>query len=388
MTNTEESGVLSQVTTAQRISDLWERPPVIARNNFIYKSLSNWSLNTSVGCEHGCVACFVPSTSTVKMKHILEPLGVTDPDAQWGEYVFVRRFDQLAFRRSLRAAVKEDLSGRLPADGNRAIILCSTTDPYQVIYNADPEKRAMLNAMMQTNVQESLKIIRDESNLNVRILTRSPLAIRDFDLMRSFGPRLMFGMSIPTLDEKISRIYEPNAPSVGKRRETLRKAKVAGLHVYVAMAPTYPECDKEDLQRTMKAWTEIEPLTIFHEPINMRAENVERIRKYAEEHGYTVNLDVFKTPRAWADYSKGQLEMVEQIATEFGLQERLHLWPDKNLTRHFGIHFSQWAMKYWERVSEWPAVQPEAHRKPRPLAEKDEVPGLSDTGREHEGRPH
>lgn len=370
------------------ISDFWTHPAVIARNNFVYKSLSNWSLNTSVGCGMGCKFCYVPNVSTIKMGAQLAPFGVQDPDAEWGNYVFVRPFDQDAFRKSLRSAIKDDASGELPLDGNRAIMLCTTTDLYQVVTHPDPAKQLALNDGLKRNVQESLKIIRDESNLNVRILTRSPLAIRDFDLMRSFGPRLMFGMSIPTLDEKISRIYEPNAPSVGKRRETLRKAKVAGLHVYVAMAPTYPECDKEDLQRTMKAWTEIEPLTIFHEPINMRAENVERIRKYAAEHGYTVNLDVYKTPRAWADYSKGQLEMVEQIATEFGLQERLHLWPDKNLTRHFGIHFSQWAMKYWERVSEWPAVQTEAHRKPRPLAEKDEVPGLSDTGREREGRPH
>src|SRR5213594_4283910 len=39
----------------------------------------------------------------------------------------------------------------------------------------------------RTIVRRSLEIIRDESTLNVRILTRSPLARRDFDLFVTFG---------------------------------------------------------------------------------------------------------------------------------------------------------------------------------------------------------
>ena len=40
-------------------------------------------------------------------------------------------------------------------------------------------------------------VARDHSSLNVRILTRRPLAKLDFDLYRSFGERLVFGMSLP-----------------------------------------------------------------------------------------------------------------------------------------------------------------------------------------------
>ena len=38
-------------------------------------------------------------------------------------------------------------------------------------------------------VRRSLELIRDHSTLNVRILTRSPLARADFDLFKSFGTR-------------------------------------------------------------------------------------------------------------------------------------------------------------------------------------------------------
>jgi DNA repair photolyase len=95
-----------------------------------------------------------------------------------------------------------------------------------------------LNAQRQLLVQRALELILERSSLNVRILTRSPLAVEDFDLYKRFGHRLLFGMSLPTLNDGIRQLYEPGAPGVQKRFEILEKAKQQGLHVYVAMAPT------------------------------------------------------------------------------------------------------------------------------------------------------
>ena len=41
-------------------------PAVIAENHFVYKSLSNWSFNTAVGCSHACRFCYVPSAATTR----------------------------------------------------------------------------------------------------------------------------------------------------------------------------------------------------------------------------------------------------------------------------------------------------------------------------------
>src|SRR5205823_3705538 len=80
------------------------------------------------------------------------------------------------------------------------------------------------------------------------ILTRSPLARADFDLFKTFGSRLLFGMSLPTLRNDLAKVYEPKAPAPSQRLAALRAAKQAGLHVFVAVAPTYPECDEADLR--------------------------------------------------------------------------------------------------------------------------------------------
>ena len=62
-----------------------------------------------------------------------------------------------------------------------------------------------------------------------------------------------------------------------QRLATLRAAKEAGLHIYVAVGPTYPECDRDDLYRTLQALADLAPVTIFHEPINLRADNAQKI---------------------------------------------------------------------------------------------------------------
>jgi DNA repair photolyase len=175
----------------------WPHPAVISENNFVFKSLSSWSFNIAVGCSHGCTFCYVPSVATLKQAKRLSAYGVTDPDGEWGRYVLLRNWNEPKFLASLRAAEATPPT-RLNPDGNRAVIYCSTTDPYQVFRHPDPEQRTKLADSARFLVRRSLEFIRDHSTLNIRILTRSPLAKRDFDLFQSFGKRLLFGMSLPT----------------------------------------------------------------------------------------------------------------------------------------------------------------------------------------------
>src|ERR1017187_8598016 len=96
------------------------------------------------------------------------------------------------------------------------------------------------------------------------------------------------------------------------------------------LRPT-PECDEADLRKTLAAIKELKPITIFHEPINIRAENVARIEAHAKELGVPVNTAVFATRESWREYALGSLLLVQRLATEMGLIDRLHLWPDKAL---------------------------------------------------------
>ncbi len=155
--------------------------------------------------------CYVPSAATNKLAPMLAEYGVEDPDTEWDNYLLLRPWDEAKFLASLRAAENTPRS-QLKPDGNHAVIYCSTTDPYQVIHHPDPARQRELADHARLLVRRSLELIRDHSTLNVRILTRSPLAQTDFDLFRSFGKRLVFGMSLPTLRNDLVKVYEPKAP--------------------------------------------------------------------------------------------------------------------------------------------------------------------------------
>jgi DNA repair photolyase len=338
----------------------WHAPAVISPNNFVYKSLSNWAFNVAIGCSHACRFCYVPSASTIKQAPKLAEYGVKDPDEEWGNYVLLRPWNEDRFLASLHAA-ERTTERELKRDGNRAVIYCSTTDPYQSFIHPDVDRQRELAKSARLLVRRSLELIRDRSTLNVRILTRSPLARNDFDLFQSFGKRLVFGMSLPTLSNDLSRIYEPRAPSPIQRLATLRAAKEAGLHIYVAVAPTYPECDEKDLRATVTAVAELEPITVFHEPINIRAENVARIADWAQARGIRLNTEVFASRDSWEKYALASLKTVQLLAKELGLKNRLHLWPDKALGSIEVVNrmprpaeYRKWLFRWWNRVSEWP----------------------------------
>ena len=175
------------------------------------------------------------------------------------------------------------------------------------------------------------------------------------------------------------------------RLRTLREAAERGIPLFVAVAPTYPDLDDNDICNVLEAIKPLNPLTIFHEPINIRAENVARIATHARELGVSVKTDVFDDGTAWRNYAVEQLMTVQRIATELGMAEHLHLWPDKKLkakapffearreaylkanptvqeTRHqkqlrrqadqtaYG-NFLQWLAHWHNRVSEWPGKE-------------------------------
>lgn len=358
-------------------------------NNFKYKSLSSWAANIAVGCHHGCRFCYVPEVSAKKQKKGLKQFGVTNPDTEWGEYVILRPWDENIFRQSVLKAAKTPVE-ELNKDGNRAVIYCSTTDAYQSFPSCAKQK--LLQDSARSMVRKSLEIIRDESDLNVRILTRSPLAKADFDIFKSFEKKLLFGMSLPTLNDELLKVYEPHAPGVKQRLATLQAAKAAGLNVYVAMAPTYPDCDEDDLRATLTEIKKLDPITVFHEPINIRAENIERIEKHAKSLGRNINTEPLKSKEGWRIYSITQMIQVQNIATELDMESVLKLWPDEDLGSEAGyikareydfqqarsettnpipegrfakkdrakvyaedfLKFKEWLEAWWNRVSDWP----------------------------------
>ena len=115
------------------------------------------------------------------------------------------------------------------------------------------------------------------------------------------------------------------------------------------------------MRATLQAVAELEPITIFHEPINIRAENVARIEAQAGDMGVRMRTEVFATREGWQDYAVNALHTVSELARELGIEKHLHLWPDKSLGSQSLADRMPNPSKYqkrlehwWHRVSEWP----------------------------------
>lgn len=342
------------------ISCITDTSATIETNNFQFKSLSDWALNFYIGCFHGCRFCFVTNTSINKIERLLHSNGIKDPVKDWGNYALLRPFDRHKFLASLKKA-DETPKASLKKDGNRAVMLCSTTDAYQVIRNQDPETQKLLQEQARYIRRESLKLIESESSLNVRVLTRSPLVREDFDLFGKFGNRLLLGTSLPTLDPKLARVYEPKVPSPKQRLKLLLDARERGINTFVAVAPVFPECDYQSLVELFSEVKKADPVTIFMEPVNLRQDIARRIQEKAISVGYDIDMTPYTDREAWADYAIAKLKEAERAAKEVGVADRLHLWPDKALgaekvvTRQADPEaYQAWLNKSWHRISEWP----------------------------------
>jgi DNA repair photolyase len=88
----------------------------------------------------------------------------------------------------------------------------------------------------------------------VHLLTRSPLILQDLDILRKIGemavlPReletkldtgVIISFSFSNMDGKLSKIFEPGAPSPHERLETMKRCKEEGFLVGAIFMPILP----------------------------------------------------------------------------------------------------------------------------------------------------
>ena len=109
------------------------------------------------------------------------------------------------------------------------VALGTNTDPYQWV-----EGRYRL----MPGIWEAMRDSRTPSS----VLTKSPLLLRDVDLMKQIHEVAGFAanLSIPTLDEKAWRSSEPHTPHPRKRIEAVAELNRQGIPCGVLIAPLMP----------------------------------------------------------------------------------------------------------------------------------------------------
>ena len=141
-------------------------------------------------------------------------------------------------------APKLDIAQRLRREAQRgatagARIFCSsTTDPYT------PRERSL------GLTRGCLEVLADYPPAFLLIQTRSPFVLRDAERIGRL-PSALVSVTVTTDDEAVRRRFEPNAPSLGVRLDTLAALRRAGVRTQAAVSPLLP-CNPERLAEQLE----------------------------------------------------------------------------------------------------------------------------------------
>ncbi|MFM2372349.1 MAG: hypothetical protein RIS85_2071 [Pseudomonadota bacterium] len=168
------------------------------------------SVNAYRGCEHGCIYCYARPSHAF---HDLSP----------GLDFETKLFAKPDAARLLREALAKP--GYSPAP----IAMGTNTDPYQPIESDYRITRTVLELCL-------------ELRHPVTITTKSARVLRDIDLLTELAERNLtaVGISVTSLDPRLSGLLEPRASSPAKRLDALEKLVEAGVPVHVSVAPVIP----------------------------------------------------------------------------------------------------------------------------------------------------
>jgi len=180
--------------------------------------LSGYSLNPFSGCSFNCVYCYTRGS-------------------KYGE----NQVPGLAVKINAPEILVKQLKNRARKREYGFIAFGSATDPY-------------------LPVEKDLKITREllmiilRFHFPVNILTRSPLILRDLEILEKIGKKAVLppelenkmdtgvvtSFSFSTTDENLSRIFEPGAPSPQERLKTMKECKKQGFLVGAIFMPLLP----------------------------------------------------------------------------------------------------------------------------------------------------
>lgn len=201
-----------------------------------------YTFNPYVGCQHGCLYCYVPDV-----------LDSSLPRMTWGRDVFVKeRIIDL-----LRSELKRKTPG--------VVGVSTATDPYQ------PVEREL-------ELTRRALIVLSESAFPVSIQTKSPLVLRDLDIMK--GKKFDVGFTITSTDREFQRKFEPGAPPPEERISALEAVSSYGISTWIFYGPIIPNHnDSHEVMEKIVLLAKKTGSKIIYDRLNLKPLVIQRLSR-------------------------------------------------------------------------------------------------------------
>ncbi len=260
---------------------------------------TKYSAHPYVGCRSGCEFCYLRGERY---------LGKRDPNT----------FDTLIHvKMNAAELLRRELFGLNPD-----VLACGD-------WQQPAEERYRLSRGM-------LEVVRDYS-FPLFIVERSPLLVRDLDLLIEIKQRAWLGVviSFSNLDHKLKQAFEPRSPGVQRRLHMMAALARAGVFVGASLMPIIPFAgdDHAHLEEAVRATKDHGGAFVLAGGMSMSGVQAERTLAAAKQfdpkleaqwrklYGWQGGLSPSQSPsRAYAARLGLQ---VRELCERFGLQDRM-----------------------------------------------------------------
>jgi len=187
------------------------------------------------------------------------------PQEEWGTYLDVK-----VNAPELLNSELGHLEKKFGSKDFGSIFFSSVTDPYNGM-------EAKYNL-----TRKCLEVLADFGYLgNVSILTKSSLVLKDIDVFKRLK-HVSVGLTVTTLDDKVSRFLEIKGPLVSARIEALEKLHNEGIETYAFVGPLLPHVtgDRSKIDSLLDALRTAGVKEVWFELINLSPKIKSRLYTY------------------------------------------------------------------------------------------------------------
>ncbi len=254
---------------------------------------ADYVVNPYTGCSFGCSYCYASFMGRF----------VNEPINSWGNYVYVK-----INAVSLFAKEVQKLS---PENRKKSILLSSVTDPYQGIESKYKLTRGILKILA-----------REKYPGTVGILTKSPMVLRDIDIIRQI-PHVEVGMTITTTDDKLGRLLEVHAPLASRRIAALKQLSQKGIKTYAFVGPLLPHFRYQPglLEKLFASLADAGVKSVYAEHINLRPYIKKRLWKTLKREPQEIR-DVYAAASS-GEHRRALDKIVRELVKKYKLKLRL-----------------------------------------------------------------
>lgn len=216
---------------------------------------ADWVINQYVGCGHNCSYCYARFMSRWKGY------------GEWGSWI------------EAKMNAPELVKDRL-LEGK--VFMSSVSDAYQ-----PAEKELKLTRKVLENM---------DKNIDLSILTKSDLVLRDIDLLKKFN-KVDVGLTINSFTGKEKEFFEPDSPTNQERIAAMKIVKENGIKTYTFVSPIIPKLvDIKKVINQTKDYTDY----YWFEVLNLRGAG----KEFAEllEKEYPKSYEIVRNKELFTQY--------------------------------------------------------------------------------------